>query len=358
MKHIVLTLFLLLLLTGCGKEKQEEFEVEVVASDESNLLEYTIVNPYMGTVNELLTINCFYSQTKEIDLSFGEDGMLISRVYVSKGDYVKKGDLLAMVDLDELEANLGNMEHQIEKQKLSIAHMEEERDFESDRAQTMFYYTKMTQKDKEELEETKQSLWDLYEAKLTSLRDTLYISELKYEQAKQHIQNGKIYAPMDGIILMVKSDLGSTLTVKGERVISMYDPADCMFHSATTEAIPYLKEDEIYTVSCGLGNQVREYSVKPTRMDEWGEEIFFALLDEEYDPYNIATGKINLYINQATDVLCLDKYAVHEAGGRHYVYLLNDQGIRVMQYVEVGIKGEKIVEIKDGLSLTDKVILE
>lgn len=357
MKRLCIVLLLLLNLTACGQLK-EEHEVEIVASSENNIKKYEVVKPYIGTVNEPLVINCFYSQTKETDLSFGEDGMLVSRVYVSKGDFVKKGDLLAMVELDDLESNLSQMEHEIQKQQLYISHLEEERDFEIGRAQEMFYYTKMTKKDEEELDKTKQSLMDTYESKLISLNDALFIMQLKYDQAKELIQSGKIYAPMDGIILMVKSDLEGSLTVKGERIISMYDPADCMFHSSTVDAIPFLDLEETYKVACGLGNQMREYTVKPTRVDEWGEEIYFSLQDEEYDPFNIATGKITLYINQAENVMCLNKYAVHEAGGRNYVYLLSEQGIRVMQYVEVGIKGETVIEIKEGLSLNDNVILE
>ncbi|MBQ7358768.1 MAG: biotin/lipoyl-binding protein [Lachnospiraceae bacterium] len=358
MKQFVLILVLALFLTACCFKQEEDFEVEVVASSEVIQKEYDIIHPYIGTVKEPLVINCFYSQTKETDLSFGVDGLLIERVYVSKGDHVKKGDLLAVVDLEDMETNLSQMEHEISKQQLAIKHLIEERDFELERADVMFLYTYMKEEDKEDLEETKQSINESYAAKLTQLQDALYIMELKYEQAKQIVSDGKIYAPMDGIMLMVKSELEGTLTVKDERIMSMYDPTDCMFHSSTTEAIPYLDSDEIYSVVCGLGNQMREYSVVPVRMDEWKEEIYFALLDEEYDPFNIATGKITLYTSMAEDVMCLDKYAVHEAGGRNYVYLLNNQGIRIMQYVEVGIEGENVIEITSGLSLTDNVIIE
>ena len=155
MKHIVLMILLALFLCSCSKEQEENFEVEIVASSDAIQREYDIVYPYIGTVKEPLIINCFYSQTKETDLSFGIDGLLIDRVYVSKGDFVSKGDLLASVDLKDMELNLTTMKHEIERQELAIKHLIEERDFELERADIMYSYTYRTEEDKEDLEENK-----------------------------------------------------------------------------------------------------------------------------------------------------------------------------------------------------------
>lgn len=80
------------------------------------------------------------------------------------------------------------------------------------------------------------------------------------------------------------------------------------------------------------------------------------MLDEEYDPNIIKSGKISIITQEAEHVLCVDKGAIHTSGERYYVYLLDKEGIRRMQFVETGLWGADLVEIRSGLEEGDYVI--
>ena len=82
------------------------------------------------------------------------------------------------------------------------------------------------------------------------------------------------------------------------------------------------------------------------------------LLDEEYDPNIIVLGKVNLVIEEKENALCVDRHAIHSSGEEFYVYTLDENNVRRMQFVELGLRGTDIVEIISGLSEGQRVIIK
>lgn len=69
-------------------------------------------------------------------------------------------------------------------------------------------------------------------------------------------------------------------------------------------------------------------------------------------------GTVTVLIEEKKDVLYVPKSAITEVNGKEIVYVENEDGIRSVQYIETGLHADNKVEIKDGLKLGDKVILE
>lgn len=69
-------------------------------------------------------------------------------------------------------------------------------------------------------------------------------------------------------------------------------------------------------------------------------------------------GTVTVLIEEKKDVLYVPKSAITEVNGKEIVYVENEDGIRSIQYIETGLHADNKVEIKDGLKLGDKVILE
>lgn len=343
------------LLAGCGQAEEVDRSVEL---QEETVYEnsYELTPVTWGTVQQPLVLNCDYSQTLEMDLYFAVDQELITDVYVEKGDIVEKGELLASVDVEGMEKQVRELEHQLARSSLALRQILENKEFDLEQADIMFGYTFMTDDDKDALKEQKENIIKSYQNSLEDTADSVEMLSIRLNEAREYLKNGNLYAPMDGVVNFLKADLEGSVTDKTERVISLYDADSCMFISENVEAIPYIDVEKEYTIVCGLGKSQREYAVTPAYLENWGEKIYFRLLDEEYDPNIIKSGKISIITQEAEHVLCVDRGTIHTSGERYYVYLLDEEGIRRMQFVETGLWGADLVEIRGGLKEGDYVI--
>ncbi len=355
-RHALLSLLFCLSLVGCNEQEVIDKEIEIQEQDTSEI-SYELTQVSRGRVEQVIYLQCTYTQTEEVEIAFEIDKELITDVYVEKGDSVVKGELIASVNVEATEAKLKELKHQLAKDELKLQQTIEKRDFELEQADILYSYTSMTQKDKENTEKEKQNITEAYGKTIQKYEDTIYIEQKRVQEYEEYIEKGTLKAPMDGIISWVKEDLKGTLTTKDAAIARIYNPESKLYYSDDVEAIPYLEEGREYAISCGLGKAQREYTVTPAKMDEWGEYVYFRLLDEEYDPNNVVMGKITLVIDEKENALCVNDNAIHSSGEKYYVYTLDENNVRRMQFVEVGLWGAEIVEIISGLSEGDRVII-
>ncbi|MFG6357232.1 MAG: efflux RND transporter periplasmic adaptor subunit [Acetatifactor sp.] len=354
-KWLVPAVLAAVLSAGCGQDQEVDRSVELqeeVVSEST----YELTPVTRGTVQQPLVIDCNYSQTVEIDLRFGVDQLLITDVYVKRGDIVEKGQLLASVDVENIEKQIRELEHEFARANLKLQQLTESLNFDLEQADILYSYTPMSDDDRKALKEQKENIEKSYRSTLEDTADSVEMTGIRLENARLYLQNGNLYAPMDGVVNYLKNDMEGSTTDKEEKVASLYDADSCMFVSDDVEAAPWLDPQEEYIIVCGLGKSQREYLVAPVYQDTWGENIYFQLLDEEYDPNVIKSGKITIITDEAEHVLCVDKEAVHTSGERYYVYLLDEEGIRRMQFVETGLWGTDMVEIQEGLEEGQYVI--
>ena len=69
-------------------------------------------------------------------------------------------------------------------------------------------------------------------------------------------------------------------------------------------------------------------------------------------------GTIRIVLEQSLDTLYVDKDAIGKANGESFVYLLDQEGMRIMQKVTTGLECGDFIEILDGLAENDSVILD
>lgn len=356
-RHTLLSLLFCLSFTGCAQQEVINKEIELQAETTRDVT-YELTQVYRGKVEAVEYIICTYKETEEVELSFEIDQELITEVYVEKGDSVKKGDLLASVNVDATKEKLEELYHQLALEELHFQQTIEKRDFELEQADIMFSYTYGTDKDKENLKEEKQAITDNYAKSIQNYEDTLYFQRKRIGEYEEYVAKGQLFAPMDGVLSWVKSDLLESLSEKDACIMRIYDPSSKLYYSDDIETIPYLEEGVEYTITCGLGKAQREYTVTPANMENWGELVYFRLLDEDYDPNNVVSGKITLVIDEKDDTLYVDNDVLHSSGDEYYVYMLDENNVRRMQFVEVGLWGAEVAEILSGLEEGDRVIVK
>lgn len=356
-KYAFLALLFCLCFTGCKEQEAVNKEVEIQSTTQRTV-KYDLTQAYKGTVEKVEYLKCTYRQTEEVQLYFEVDQEIITDVLVESGDVVKKGDVLATVNVDATEEKRKELAFELSLEELRLKQLIEERDFELEQAYILFSYTSMTEDDEDALVEEKQEITESYEKKIRDYEDTIYIMKKRLAEYEEYVADGKLLSPMDGMVSYVRSNLVGSLTSTDESVIHIYDPKNQLFICTKPEYAPYFEEGTEYTINCGLGKSAVDYTVVPVNMDQWGEELYFRLLTEDYDSDNITTGKIRLILAKEEGVLCLDAGAVHTSGADYYVYVLDENNVRRMQFIEVGLWGENVVEIISGLDESDKVILD
>ena len=128
-KRLVLAALAAGMLAGCGQTDEVDRSVEIQEETvHENSFELTPVT--RGTVQQPLVLNCDYSQTVEVDLYFAVDQEVITDVYVEKGDIVKKGELLASVDVENMEKQVRELEHRLDRAMLSLRQIQENKDIQ------------------------------------------------------------------------------------------------------------------------------------------------------------------------------------------------------------------------------------
>lgn len=174
---------------------------------------------------------------REVSVSTKFGGKIIE-IYADEGDYVKEGDLLAVIDSRSLEADIDAQKAKSEEiQKQIIA---TEADIKGTKSDITFYKKElerskalMKQNFSSQLElDTNTNRLEKAEAKLNSLEAQKKALEASYKSTKASIKaqevnlsDMKIYSPVSGVILYKLVENGEILSNNG-RLFIMYNPDD------------------------------------------------------------------------------------------------------------------------------------
>ncbi len=213
------------------------------------------------------------------------------------------------------------------------------------------------------------ALENSYDQQLQSQDNSIYIQRLRLEELEKELDNRRIYAGMDGMVRYLQTKpvqtIGSDgsisytdqvapgqLSKKGVTFIILVDTESLAFQVSGEDAALFpvgtevrirLDDREIQAVSV-MGAAAEVAYLQPVAPDP---------LLESGD-----RGKVDVILDQRSQVLVLPEKAVHKSVDGAFVYVLDAQGLRVMQPVTTGLAAEGYVEIVSGLSEGDGVVTE
>ena len=344
-------------MSACGGEEVNK-EIELETESESTL-QYELVAVEYGDVIESVTVSLKYVTDEEEEYSFDLKNATCETVYVKKGDRVKKGDVLAVLKTETVESTLEEYDYQLSVLELNLQHTIENRDFALNRAEVLYEnYTYRTDDDKDAYEEEVESINKQYATQIQNLEDQIEILKLRIEDANQEYKDSRIVARADGIVSYCKSTLEGSLITPGEVVITTYDEDKCLFKANDNKGMAYFEEDMTYTLTVGTGSAQKVYEVMPANYSQWYMVLCFKPVGD-YATLSLGDlGKITLSTGERTGVLVIPADALHTSGENYFVYYLDDEGVRRMKYITVGMIGTDYVEILDGLEEGEFIILE
>lgn len=336
-----------LLFCGCSMTKKEDKSSVLVTEDAARAYEMTQVQ--RGNIQKTKVIVANYQQVKSENLSFSVDGRRLSGVYVSVGDTVVKGDLLAELFCDEEKDSLASLEYQIKTQEMKIKHLEEQKELEL----TQLARGK-AEIPKDEYQNMVSALEDKYRLQIEDLEDMIYIEQLQYDELYAWVEACRIYAGMDGTVTYMRDTGSSFVSRAGNKVMTVSDSAECAFLCDDIEYKSYFTPGETYVFHTSTGT---EYETVLSEINEDSGVMRFELKIPQYDMTIGQRVLYSLVLEEKENVLSIPRNAVYYAGEEAYVYLFDEDGNRQVKNITVGLLADSKAEVVSGLAEGDEVIL-
>jgi len=295
-------------------------------------IQQTIFNTYIEAQANL--------KTRKNVLILPEFQGTLEKVFVSEGQEVKKGQLLA-------EINDSGLNEQYEQMVIQAEFA------------------------KENFERT-QRLWDNNigsEMQYLKSKTDYEASKKMVDQMKDRLSKTKIYAPFDGEIDEIISNVGSSLIPGVSQILRLVNLDIIYAESFVSEKyISFIGEGTEAIVQIPLLNMDYRSSVNQTGnfINPSNRTFRIEVPVENFDnriKQNLdAKIKINIYKKDDAIVIPL-RIVREDALGKNFVYVMsedNKEGVYLTskQFITLGNKSEDKVEVTEGLDLGDIVVLE
>ena len=369
----IYTLLLIIIISGCNSSRNASIESLIESGDLEELkkrkkeyvdamntmkVELNEINDGISLLdeNERLTLVSKYEiqqtifntyieaqanlKTRKNVLILPEFQGTLEKVFVSEGQEVKKGQLLA-------EINDSGLNEQYEQMVIQAEFA------------------------KENFERT-QRLWDNnIGSEMQYLKSkTDYEASIKMvDQMKDRLSKTKIYAPFDGEIDEIISNVGSNLIPGVSQILRLVNLDIIYAESFVSEKyISFIGEGTEAIVQIPLLNMEYRSSVNQTGnfINPSNRTFRIEVPVENFDnriKQNLdAKIKINIYKKDDAIVIPL-RIVREDALGKNFVYVMsedNKEGVYLTskQFITLGNKSEDKVEVTEGLDLGDIVVLE
>jgi HlyD family secretion protein len=361
--------------------------------------EVELARPERAQIVETITAAGTVEPVEEAEIAPQVVGRVVA-VHVEDGDRVSAGDLLVQLDPTEAQARLDSAEARIERLRSLILDAEEDVDKAArDLSRTEQLSRRNVATNTELLDA--QSTLAKARASLGVARNELMESEAMRRMSQQELQYTEIRAPMDGVVADCKVEVGEvaiagTTNLPGAMLLTILDPERMQVRANVDETdVPLVVAGQparIYLQSdllTALPGEVQRVAPRG-RLEE--EVVTFETIirdsggpDSPLRPGMTAT--VEIEVRRAEDALgvpiqavvqrrrkdlpdspglraWLDRHppapgeAVGELGSRYVTTaFVADSGKARARPVDVGLSDERRVEILDGLTADDLVII-
>lgn len=344
---------------GCGP--QEEDGDTVVRLDKgSEDSGYTLAEAALNDVEKTADIWFNYKQTKQENVNYPVSDRKVEELYVDVGDRVKKGQLLAILKGGDRQDQIRDLEYQIARNKLQQGYLDINEEYAlSERWWNFIYKSNGSEAEEEKLQNDLESTRQSYRYQREDYQDKIDMDTGRLENYKREMAEGSIYATMDGVIHRIAAVENAVSDVNAAAFV-IVDDSTCLFESSKMEYADYIRDGQVYNLVVGAGSSAVTYQVRAWNRESWTDNIYLELLSESAaETLKVgSSGRLTLSLERKEKVLTVPKGAVHLAGGKPYVYILDENDFRQVKWVETGITGDKLTEIVDGLKEGEAVILK
>jgi RND family efflux transporter MFP subunit len=364
-------------LLGCGEEHK------AAADDAANAPAAAVVKVARGNIADSLEIASEFQPFQEVDVYAKVSGY-IQKLYVDYGTRVKQGQILAVLEIPELQQQLQQDEASVRRsnQELTRAHEDLNR---AQSAYTVAHltYTRLADVQKSRPELVAQEEIDVSKGKdmeadaevssqkaaLAAAEEALLAAKAALGKDQAMFDYARMTAPFDGIITQIYARTGALLPA-GTASTSKGDSALCRLaqNSLLRLVIP-VPERAVSTIQIGQSVAVAVSGVNRTfegKIVRFSDQIDMTTrtmhteVDVPNPKYELVSGmyaSVKIPLHSAAKVLTLPIQAV-QAGeaGKGTVLVVNGNNKIETRNVVLGLQSATDVEIISGLQENETVI--
>ena len=337
MKKYILVFLLIFLFTACKKEAKEEM-IRAVKIQEINSMQDENFN---------IEFPAQISPSQKTVLAFKYAGKIKS-INFESGDFVKKGQVIAIIDDTDYKVNLDAFSKKYEAAKAVAQNAEQQ----FARAETLYKGDALAKKD--------------YDNAL--MQRNVAISTFKeasagLQNARNTLNDTKIVAPYDGYIDKKVVDVGTVVPEGGPVVSFISNEITDISVNASVRDIEYIKNAEnIVFKDSGsdkiYGLKIKSIAQNPDSINLTYPVVFtFSELSENDKFLSGQTGTVTIAVkNKEKEEILIPINAIFEDKGSN-VYLFKD-GKAVKTPIELGeLRETDKISVVKGLKTGDKVIV-
>ena len=345
-------LFMLLLIAGCGEQEED---AQITVDTEYAAVPYSLVSAEYGDVIKTLNLTTLSVQSQEQEVSFDTTGQYVNKVYVRRGDIVKKGDLLCSLSSSNLEQEIEDLSYSITRAEMQLAYYDEE---ERLAIQDVWLPYVESNKDSSDAKDAVKDIQENYARKRVLINDSLEFDREELAKKQEELRKSSVYATLDGTVYQIDHNLEGSTTKAGKVIMTVIDSSECFFKVEGIENKDLFSEGSLYDMKVGFGKGAGDYLVTPYEKDKWEEEMIFSVYTgpDEAEIEVGTYGTLSVVLDKRENVLTVPKSVVKSAGDSYYVYTLGEEDIREITYVTVGLIGDDSVEILSGISEGEKIV--
>ncbi len=347
------------LLSSCALLPQEETVRTAPVVRSYTRPEYHTVPVERSDLTEYAKISCNYVPVQTATLSFQMDDEFIDRYLVQAGDAVTEGQLLAQLQLGDLEERIAAMENEmaVYQVQLDYAH----RYYELEQKKLSITAAGLSAEERREAQEAAR---EDYLSQVESLEGQLTYRRLTLDALNRDLAKRQIRAPFSGTLTRVADYEDGDKSEFGIGVITLVDATRSIFRASTdhwdrfapgerhTITVRKVEYEAVVMSATELGLQ------EPVREEGKRSYVYFALTEPAFELEDGDTGTVEIVLNALKDVLHVPAKAVAEADGRPIVYYLREDGMKAYKYVETGLTISARTEILSGLEEGESVVIK
>ncbi len=364
-------------LIGCGEGRK------AAAADASNAPVAAVVKVARGNIADSLEIASEFQPFQEVDVYAKVSGY-IQKLYVDYGTHVKQGQILAVLEIPELQQQLQQDEASVRRsdQELTRAHEDLNR---AQSAYTVAHltYTRLADVQKSRPELVAQQEIDVARGKdleadadvsaqkaaLAAAEDALVAAKAALGKDQAMFDYARMTAPFDGVITQIYARTGALLPA-GTASTSKGDSALCRLaqNSLLRLVIP-VPERAVPNIQIGQGVAVAVSGVNRTfegKIVRFSDQIDMTTrtmhteVDVPNPKYELVSGmyaSVKIPLHSVAKVLTLPIQAV-QAGeaGKGTVLLVDSNNKIETRSVTLGLQSASDIEITSGLQENETVI--
>jgi RND family efflux transporter MFP subunit len=363
-------------LIGCGEAHK------AAADDAANAPVAAVVKVARGNIADSLEIASEFQPFQEVDVYAKVSGY-IQRLYVDYGAHVKQGQILAVLEIPELQQQLQQDEASIHRSEQELTRVHED----LNRAQSAYTvahitYTRMADVQKSRPELIAQQEIDVAKGKdmeadadvsaqkaaLAGAEDALVASKAALGKDQAMFDYARMTAPFDGVITQIYARTGALLPAgtssnKGDSALCRLSQNSLLrlVIPVPERAVPTIQIGQ--TVAVAVSGVNRAFAGKIVRFSDqidMNTRTMHTEVDVPNPKYELVSGmyaSVRIPLHSAAKVLTLPIQAV-QAGeaGKGTVLLVDGNNKIETRSVTLGLQSASDIEITSGLNENETVI--